>query len=433
MAEQAPTAAESEQDEEILDDPSSAARIHKLLEHLLGEQMADAFARTRHLQDQIARRQYPDEGLRERKKRITRQQISDVATTLFVVRGFDRVTVSEIARIVGVSEKTVFNYFPTKESLVFDRADEGIERMAAALREREPGESPTKAMLRALDEEPEELDELPDEVQMFMPLFSEMVATTPALHAAWLELHARLVEVATLALAEHAEVDPRDPEPIVAARAIVGLLEVEYASRIRHIEAGLRGAELRAAVNADLERAARLLDTGLWSFGALTQGARTRQQLNDAALAAEEARSQVIDALKHARAAWQELRKGEHAEHRAHAHEHRADERERRKRESSELKKELKQAAKRAAKDAAMEAARQASAGDRRGAKRGASRAGEAAWKAAREQGKKSLREAHAVAERAAYEAFRRMLEERHEAIREREAALRRSSADELS
>src|SRR6202042_3996073 len=113
------------------------------------------------LQDQIARRQYPDEGLRERKKRITRQQISDVATTLFGVRGFDRVTVSEIARIVGVSEKTVFNYFPSKESLVFDRADEGIERMSAALREREAGESPVRAMLRVLSSDPEELDELP--------------------------------------------------------------------------------------------------------------------------------------------------------------------------------------------------------------------------------------------------------------------------------
>ena len=421
MAEEAAAAPESEHDGEIFDDLSSSARIHKLLARELGDQMAEAFARTRHLQDQIARRQYPDEGLRERKKRITRQQISDVATTLFVVRGFDRVTVSEIARIVGVSEKTVFNYFPTKESLVFDRADEGIERMAAALREREPGESPTKAMLRALDEEPEELDALPDEIHMFVPLFSEMVAATPSLHAAWLELHARLVEVATQALAEHAEVDPRDPEPMIAARAIVGLLEVEYASRIRHIEAGLRGRELRDAVNADLERAARMLDTGLWSFGLLTQGARTRQQLRDAALAAEEARTQVFDALKHARTAWQELRRREQEDRRRHDRQQRASERERHKREHAELKNEIKQAAK------------QAAAAERRAAKRSASRVGEAAWKAAREQGKKSLREAHVIAERAAFEAFREMLGDRHAAVREREAAMRRGDEDKPS
>jgi AcrR family transcriptional regulator len=414
----ATTEAGGVEEDEVFDDLSSSARIHKLLAHELGDQMADAFARTRRLQDQIARRQYPDEGLRERKKRITRQQISDVATTLFVVRGFDRVTVSEIARIVGVSEKTVFNYFPTKESLVFDRADEGVERLAAALRERDAGESPTKAMLRALSEEPEELEALPDEIHMFVPLFSEMVAATPSLHAAWLELHARLVEVATRALAEHAEVDPRDPEPMIAARAIVGLLEVEYASRIRHIEAGLRGTELRAAVNADLERAARMLDTGLWSFGLLTQGARTRQQLRDAASAAEEARTQVVDALKHARTAWQELRQREQEDRGRHDREQRTSERERRKREHAELKQEIKQAAK------------QAAAAERRAAKRSASRAGEAAWKAARQQGKASLREAHTIAERAAFEAFRQMLGERHEAVREREAAMRRADED---
>jgi AcrR family transcriptional regulator len=397
------------------DDLSSAARIHHLLTRELGEEMADAFAQTRALQERLARKQHPEEGLRERKKRQTRQRISDVATTLFVVRGFDRVTVAEIAEIVGVSEKTVFNHFPTKESLVFDRADEGVERLSAALREREAGESPTKAMLRTLSEDPEELEDLPDEIHMFMPLFSEMVASTPALHAAWLELHARLVEVATQALAEHAEVDPRDPEPMIAARAIVGLLEVEYSSRIRHIEAGLRGGELRDAVTADLERAARMLDTGLWSFGLLTQGARTRQQLRDAAEAAEAARTQVVDALKHARAAWQELRLGEQEDRRAHARDGRGRERERRKREHAELKQEIKQAAK------------QAATADRRAAKRGASRAGEAAWKAARKQGKKSLREAHAAAERAAFEAFRQKLGERHEAVRARTESFTRA------
>ncbi len=399
---------------EGFDELSSSARIHKLLAQELGAEMADAFEQARALQERLARRQHPGEGLREQKKRLTRQRISDVATTLFVVRGFEHVTVSEIARIVGVSEKTVFNYFPTKESLVFDRADEGVERLAMALRERDAGESPTKAMLRALNEEPEELEELPDAIQMFMPLFSEMVAATPALNAAWLALHARLVEVATQALAEHAEVDPRDPEPMIAARAIVGLLEVEYASRIRHIEAGLRGAELREAVTADLERAARMLDTGLWSFGLLTQGARTRKQLREAASAAEEARTQVIDALKHARAAWQELRQNEQQERRAHDRDERASERERRKREHAELK----------------QAAKQVAAAERRAAKRSASRAGEAAWQAARKQGKKSLREAHALAERAAFEAFRQMLGERHEAIRAREAALRREADD---
>ncbi|MGO9763189.1 MAG: TetR/AcrR family transcriptional regulator [Solirubrobacteraceae bacterium] len=296
---------------------SDEGRIERLLERELGPELANVFAVAREMQERWARRRHPQDGLRERKKRRTRQQISDVATSLFVVRGFDRVKVSEIAEIVGVSEKTVYNYFPTKESLVFDRADEGIARVAAALREREPGESPAKAMLRALKDDMADLEDLPDEIYRFLPLFAEMVAATPSLRAALRDLQSRLVEVATEELAALADVDPRDPEPLIAAHAIVGLQELAFSSRMRHIQAGLRGSELLNAVVADLERAARLLDAGLWSFNLLTQGARTRQQLREAAAAAEDARKQVSDALRKARAAWREIRRSEHDECRA--------------------------------------------------------------------------------------------------------------------
>jgi AcrR family transcriptional regulator len=285
------------------------ARIQSLLASEFGEEMATAFALARHAQERWAGRRHPDEGLRERKKRRTRQQISDVATVLFAMRGFDHVTVAQVADVVGVSEKTVYNYFPTKESLVFDRTDETLERMVIALRERSPGESATRAVLRALDEDMRELEELPEELYVLLPLFAEMVATTPALRAAWLELHGRLVEVATDELAALAEVDPRDPEPMIAARAIGALHELAFTSNMRHIVDGLRGRELRAAVVADLERAAKLLDAGLWSFNMLTQGVRTRQQLRDAAVAADDARRQVFEAIKQARTAWRALRR----------------------------------------------------------------------------------------------------------------------------
>src|ERR1700689_1895299 len=71
----------------------------------------------------------PGEGLRERKKRLTRQLISDTATTMFLERGFEEVRVAEVAAACNVSEKTVYNYFPTKESLVLDRE----ESMTAAI------------------------------------------------------------------------------------------------------------------------------------------------------------------------------------------------------------------------------------------------------------------------------------------------------------
>lgn len=59
-------------------------------------------------------------GRRERKKQQTRQTISDVATHLFLARGFDPVTIAEIATAADVAVQTVFNHFPTKEDLFFD-------------------------------------------------------------------------------------------------------------------------------------------------------------------------------------------------------------------------------------------------------------------------------------------------------------------------
>src|SRR6478609_5737733 len=73
------------------------------------------------------------EGLRERKKRMLRRQLSDTATEMFVERGFDAVRVSEIAAACGVSEKTVFNYFPTKETLVLDLGESTLASLRSAL------------------------------------------------------------------------------------------------------------------------------------------------------------------------------------------------------------------------------------------------------------------------------------------------------------
>jgi len=66
----------------------------------------------------------PSPGRREQRKAETRQAISDVATRLIIERGFEAVSMSEIADAAGVSRKTVFNYFASKEQLVFDRDEE---------------------------------------------------------------------------------------------------------------------------------------------------------------------------------------------------------------------------------------------------------------------------------------------------------------------
>ena len=294
------------------DDPLGGSAGEELLDRLIsdemGERIAEIMRTARRAQEAWHRTGNPGEGLRERKRRLTRQLISDAATTLFATRGFDNVKVSEVADRVGVSEKTVYNYFPTKESLVLDTADEAVERMARALRERGPEESLTSAVVRAIKEDMARFDQAPEELTEFVPLFLGMIDSTPALRAAWLELHDRLASVARDELAAQAGIDPRDPEPMAAGRALAGLAEVAMESRTRRIREGLRGDALRRAVDDDLERAARLLETGLWSFN-LPRGHRAKQQAVEAARAAEEARNQVLKALRQARAAWAEVRR----------------------------------------------------------------------------------------------------------------------------
>ena len=80
------------------------------------------------------------EGLRERKKQKTRQLIAETARRLFAERGFERVTVTEIAHEAEVSPATVFNYFPTKEDLVYWRLGAFEAELLAAVRERAAGE-----------------------------------------------------------------------------------------------------------------------------------------------------------------------------------------------------------------------------------------------------------------------------------------------------
>jgi AcrR family transcriptional regulator len=83
----------------------------------------------------------PTEGLRERKKRAAREAIAATARRLFAERGFDSVRVAEVAVAAGVSEKTVFNYFPTKEDLAFAGREQGIAQFVKAITERPSGTS----------------------------------------------------------------------------------------------------------------------------------------------------------------------------------------------------------------------------------------------------------------------------------------------------
>jgi AcrR family transcriptional regulator len=86
-----------------------------------------------------------DPGLRELKKARTRRLIADVAARLFAERGYEHVTVSDVAREAEVSEQTIYNYFPNKEQLVTDRDQHVQDQLVSLIRARAPGVSPAAA------------------------------------------------------------------------------------------------------------------------------------------------------------------------------------------------------------------------------------------------------------------------------------------------
>src|SRR6187402_2702238 len=90
-------------------------------------------------------------GLRERKKLRTRKAIADAAKRLFEQRGFDHVTVAEVAEAADISAKTLFTYFASKEDLLFDDEDELRDMIVAAIRDRPPGDSVVDPLRRQIE------------------------------------------------------------------------------------------------------------------------------------------------------------------------------------------------------------------------------------------------------------------------------------------
>ena len=230
------------------------------------------------------------EGLRDRKKRILRQQISDTATLMFLQRGFDEVRVAEIAEACGVSEKTVFNYFPTKESLLFDREADLADELADAFSDRTTERSLTEIALAILERDVQQMydswaaaDE-PDAAMVVIRQFSELIERTPALGAAQHGMMERLTQVTATALADRAGVAPDDPEPQMAAAILMGLWRIQFRAMRRHSDGTRSFADVRDSVIADTRRAARLADSGLSSFDLVVRRGGTSSDPGSGAL-----------------------------------------------------------------------------------------------------------------------------------------------------
>ncbi|GES32643.1 TetR/AcrR family transcriptional regulator [Streptomyces angustmyceticus] len=169
-----------------------------------------------------------DEGrltLRERKKLRTRQRISGEATLLFIRRGFDHVTVAEVARAAEVSTMTVFNYFPRKEDLFLDRIPEAGERITRAVRERGADETPLAALRRltlGLLAERHPLAGVGEGFEHFW----RTVLDSPALRARAREAVEELEQTLAALLSEAAGGDPERPgrtDRLAAALIIAGI------------------------------------------------------------------------------------------------------------------------------------------------------------------------------------------------------------------
>jgi AcrR family transcriptional regulator len=125
-------------------------------------------------------------SLRSRKKLRTRQQIADAAVTLFAARGYDAVTVADIARLAEVSEQTVYNFFSSKEQLVLDEDAAFEARLIKTVRERPDGKSLAESVRADVQAFLDQLTRWPQGPQNKggMPY---LIVVSPALRRAWLE------------------------------------------------------------------------------------------------------------------------------------------------------------------------------------------------------------------------------------------------------
>ncbi|WP_327139224.1 TetR family transcriptional regulator [Nocardia sp. NBC_01327] len=198
-----------------------------------------------------------DPGLRERKKRATRQRIADAAIELFAARGFDQTTVAEVAAASDVSVKTVFNYFPAKEDLFFDRADEVEQRWLIALADRLPEESILAGLRRRA------LFRFSDHPNGPGGHFRKVLAGSTTLQARGQQMWADHEDALTLGLAELLGTAPDDPTPRVLAHQTLSV----HSMTVRMVDiwtrAGIPGPEVRERALGLINRSFDILDRGL--------------------------------------------------------------------------------------------------------------------------------------------------------------------------
>lgn len=203
-------------------------------------------------------------GLRERKKQQTRLQIAETAQRLFLERGFDAVTVAEVAREADVSAGTVFNYFPNKEDLFYSGMELFEEQLIDAVRDRPAEESVLAAVRRVVMAGIPRLAS--DDTADLIATAARIVGSSRSLQARERELVARYTDELAALIAGESRRRADDVEPAAVAAALMGLQRALVAQVHASVLAGRRGAKLASGARAQAKRAFARLEHGLADY-----------------------------------------------------------------------------------------------------------------------------------------------------------------------
>jgi AcrR family transcriptional regulator len=203
-------------------------------------------------------------GLRERKKQATREQIARVAMRLFAKRGFDAVTVAEVADAARVSEKTVFNYFPTKEDLVWPHGEERVTALIDGIRERPVGTSVVEPFRATTHDF---LDRVAtgdvDELLARPRLIMQSPVLRNRLHSWWEQEAALLAPV----IAEAAGDEDGRVVPAVVARTLAWTHRITFRTALTRLTDGEEPKRVARDLRRQADEAYDLLEAGLREYG----------------------------------------------------------------------------------------------------------------------------------------------------------------------
>lgn len=195
-------------------------------------------------------------GLRERKKRETREALTRAALELFAEHGYDETTLAEIAEAAGVSTRTIFAYFPSKEDILFATTEAMCDSLGRALAERPAGTDALTALREFILASAHKKTDLDHKL-------GQVIATDATLASHKRARISRLQEELGAAIADDLGVGPDDLRPQVAAASLTAAFEV-----LEKQDRGLSRAPTADEIAAAIDPIISFVRAGLHAFPA---------------------------------------------------------------------------------------------------------------------------------------------------------------------